>query len=133
MHVIEDGRPKIVVIFPPTFFDIMIHLVMHLPEEAILEGPVQMRWMYPFEKFMKTLKEYVRNCAKPEGSIAEGYMVNKALTFCSKYLKGVETKFNRPERNPDLNEDLGRAKFFVFKSIGRQSEKPQLYDSMRKK
>ena len=27
-------------IFPPAFFDIMIHLVLHLPEEAILGGPV---------------------------------------------------------------------------------------------
>ena len=101
----------------------MIHLVMHLPEEAILEGLVQMRWMYPFERFMKTLNKYVRNRAKPNSSIAEGYVVNKALTFCSKYLKGVETKFNRPERNLDLNEDLGRAKFFIFKSIVRPIRK----------
>ncbi|GJV37429.1 nucleotide-binding alpha-beta plait domain-containing protein [Tanacetum coccineum] len=34
---------------PSCFFDVMIHLVMHLPEEAILGGPVYMRWMYPFE------------------------------------------------------------------------------------
>ncbi|KAL5574295.1 hypothetical protein UlMin_023892 [Ulmus minor] len=34
-----------------SFFDIMIHLVLHLPEEAILGGPVYMRWMYPFERF----------------------------------------------------------------------------------
>ena len=33
---------KLELIFPPAFFDIMIHLVMHLPEEAILGGPVQM-------------------------------------------------------------------------------------------
>ena len=47
-------------------------------------------------------------------AIAEEYVVNEALTFFSKYLKGVETKFNRPERNPDLNEDLGKAKLSVF-------------------
>ena len=50
---------KLELIFPPIFFNIMIHLVMHLRKEAILEGSVQMRWMYPFEMFMKTLKEYV--------------------------------------------------------------------------
>ena len=109
---------KLELIFPPAFFDIMIHLVMHLPEEAILGGPVQMRWMYPFERFMKTLKEYVRNRARPEGSIAEGYVVNEALTFCSKYLKGVETRFNRPERNLSLNEDSKRINLSIFKSIG---------------
>ena len=27
--------------FPPGFFDVMVHLVVHLPREAILEDPVQ--------------------------------------------------------------------------------------------
>ena len=30
---------KLKLIFPPTFFDIMVHMVMHLPEEAILGSP----------------------------------------------------------------------------------------------
>ena len=36
--------------FPPAFFDVMIHLAIHLPREAILEGSVQYRWMYPIER-----------------------------------------------------------------------------------
>lgn len=36
-------------IFPPAFFDIMIHLVVHLPREAIFARPVSPWWMYPFE------------------------------------------------------------------------------------
>ncbi|XP_062086582.1 uncharacterized protein LOC133792694 [Humulus lupulus] len=71
-------------------------------EEALLGGPVFMRWMYPFERYMKKLKNYVRNKARPEGSIAEGYVADEALTFCSMYFKGVETKFNRPDRNVDI-------------------------------
>ena len=67
----------------------MIHLVIHLPKEAILGGPVYMRWMYPIELFLKKLKEYVRNRARPEGSIAEGYVVDEALIFCSMYFEGV--------------------------------------------
>ena len=35
---------------PPTFFDVMVHLAVHLPREAILGGPVQYRWMYPIER-----------------------------------------------------------------------------------
>ena len=88
-------------IFPPTFFDIMIYLVLHLPEEAILGGPVFMRWMYPFERYLKRLKDYVRNAAKPEGSISEGYVVDEALTFCSRYFDDIEMRFNRPDRNND--------------------------------
>ena len=34
-------------IFPPSFFDVMEHLVVHLPYEALLRGPVHNRWMYP--------------------------------------------------------------------------------------
>ena len=60
-----------------------------------------MRWMYPFETYMKKLKNYVGNKARPEGSITEGYVADEAMTFCSMYFKGVETKFNRLDRNKD--------------------------------
>ena len=45
--------------------------------------------------------------------------MNETLTFCSKYLKGVETRFNISERNLDLTEYSGRDKLSVFSSIGR--------------
>ena len=38
-------------IFPPAFFDVMLHLAIHLPREAMLAGPVQYRWMYPIERY----------------------------------------------------------------------------------
>ena len=50
---------------------------------------------------MLTLKSYVHNRAHPEGSIAEGYLAQESLTFCSRYLSGVETVFTRPIRNDD--------------------------------
>lgn len=52
-------------------------------------------------RYLGTLKGYVRNKARPEGSIAEAYIVNECLSFCSMYLEGIETKFNRAERNYD--------------------------------
>jgi hypothetical protein len=59
---------KLEMIFPPAFFDIMVHLAVHLPREAELAGPVHYRWMYPIERFMGKLKRFVRNRAHPEGS-----------------------------------------------------------------
>ena len=54
---LNDLQQEIVVIlcllekyFPPSFFDIMIHLIVHLVREVRLCGPVYMRWMYPFER-----------------------------------------------------------------------------------
>ncbi|GKA56574.1 zinc finger, PHD-type containing protein [Tanacetum coccineum] len=46
-------------IYPPVFFDIMIHLVIHLSLEALEGGPIRPRWMFLFERFMKKLKGYV--------------------------------------------------------------------------
>ncbi|GJV54021.1 protein kinase, ATP binding site-containing protein [Tanacetum coccineum] len=60
-------------IYPPAFFDIMIHLVIHLPQEVLEGRPIPYRWIYPFERYMKKLKKYVQNKAKLEGPIAEGY------------------------------------------------------------
>ena len=41
---------KLEKIFLPGFFDVMEHLPIHLVHEARLGGPVQTRWMYPFER-----------------------------------------------------------------------------------
>jgi hypothetical protein len=60
----------------------MVHLAVHLPAEAMLRGPVQFEWMYPVERRLYTLKRSVRNKGRPEGSIAQAYVVEEALTFC---------------------------------------------------
>jgi hypothetical protein len=38
--------------FPPSFFDIMMHLSYHLVHELDICGPVTTRWMYPVERYM---------------------------------------------------------------------------------
>jgi hypothetical protein len=57
------------------------------------------RWMYPIERYLRTLKGYVRNKAHPEGSMAEGYISEECLTFCSRFLQDVDTKLSHPERH----------------------------------
>jgi hypothetical protein len=75
----------------------MVHLAVHLPDEALLRGPVQYGWMYPIERRLGTLKNFVRNRAKPEGSIAEAYMASDTLTFCSRYMADIENRFNQDD------------------------------------
>ena len=48
-------------IFPPSFFDSMEHLPVHLPLEARLAGPVQYRWMYPFERCVICCPQFTQN------------------------------------------------------------------------
>jgi hypothetical protein len=85
--------------FPQTLVDVMIHLAVHLPDEALLQGPVQYGWMYPIERRLYTFKRLVRNRSRPEGSITEAYVASEFLTFCSKYMDDVDTRFNRESRN----------------------------------
>lgn len=82
-------------IFPPAFFDIMVHLPVHLCKEVEFGGPVHLRWMFGIERYLCKLKSYVRNRSKPEGSMAEGYLAEECLTFCSRFLNdGGEIKAN---------------------------------------
>ena len=96
---------KLEMIFPPTFFTIMMHLAVHLPREAMLAGPVKYRWMYSAERLMGRSKRNVKNKSHPERSIAEAYIKNECSTFCSQYLRGVETVFNCKDRNYDSDGD----------------------------
>ena len=77
--------------FPPSFFDIMVHLVVHLVKETQLCGPAYMRWMYPVERYMKILKGYVKNRSRPEGCMVERYIVEEAIEFCTEYLSNVQS------------------------------------------
>ncbi|KAH0733048.1 hypothetical protein KY289_004236 [Solanum tuberosum] len=89
-------------IFPPSFFDIIIHLPIHLANEVRLGGPVQNRWMYSTEREMGTFKSYIRNRRYPEGCIAETRVGIDCMNLFCKYLhRGVHTRFNRRARNND--------------------------------
>jgi len=69
----------------PSFFDIQVHLIWHLVGEVELCGPVSTRWMYFLERYMKDLKSWVRQKACPEGSMAEGYILTKAMHYTTEY------------------------------------------------
>ena len=88
-------------IFPPSFFDMMVHLLIHLVTEVKIGGPVHYRSMWSIERYIGKLKSFVHTTSHPEGSIAEGYIFDENLTFCSRYLSDCNTKFNRAPRHDD--------------------------------
>ncbi|CAM8892655.1 unnamed protein product [Rhodiola kirilowii] len=91
---------KLETIFPPSFFDSMEHLPLHLSSECKLGGPVHYRWMYPFERMMRKMKMKVKNKARVEGSIAERYTEEELVNFCSLYFESdVYTVHNQLRRN----------------------------------
>ncbi|KAI5074065.1 hypothetical protein GOP47_0012078, partial [Adiantum capillus-veneris] len=48
-------------------------------DEVEIAGTAHSRWMFFLERFMKTLKGYVRQKARPEGSMAEGWYIGEWL------------------------------------------------------
>lgn len=119
---ISETLCELEMIFPPAFFDIMMHLPIHLAEEARLGGPVCSRWMYPIERYLRTLKGYVRNKAHPEGSIAEGYVAEECMTFCSRFLDNIDTKLNRPERHESATINEPPSGLSIFSTIDRNKK-----------
>ena len=66
-------------------------------------------------RYLTKLKSYVRNKIKPKGCIAEGYLADDFLTFCSRYMEGVETKFNHGPRNY-INMEPNRETLPIFQT-----------------
>ncbi len=70
---------------PPSFFDIQPHQIVHFPGEVALAGPIHYRWMYYLERYMKVMKGWVRQRARPEGSMAEGYVIFEGMHYLTEY------------------------------------------------
>src|SRR3954466_15486587 len=78
-------------VFPPSFFNIMTHLLVHLVEEIAILGPVFLHNMFPFERFVGVLKKYVHNRARPEGSISKGYGTEEVIQFCVDFIPDIKS------------------------------------------
>jgi hypothetical protein len=103
------------VCFPPSFFDVMEHTLIHLVDELETCGPVGGRWMYPCERYLGTLKSFVRNKAQPEASMANGYVAEEALGFCTEYLN----LFRYTERHVWESEEEESLRASVVEGTGR--------------
>ncbi|XP_065882193.1 uncharacterized protein [Euphorbia lathyris] len=133
MEHLQDEIPiilcKLEMIFPPGFFDSMEHLPIHLPYEAKVAGPVQFRWMYPFERFLGRLKKNVKNKAQVEGSICNAYLVAESSNFCSYYFEPqVYTRHRKVPRNDDGGDDdvIDKSNLMIFSYNGRYSGRAKI-------
>ncbi|KAK4394213.1 hypothetical protein Sango_1892100 [Sesamum angolense] len=91
-------------------------------KKARVGGPVQYRWMYPFERFLRELKKKVKNKAHIEVSIVEAYIVEEIGWFTSHYFEPhVTCKRSRPSRNDDLTREHERISHDIFNHPSRRS------------
>jgi hypothetical protein len=86
---LEEAAPlllyKLEKMFSPGFFNPMQHLIMHLPKEARMWGPVQFHWCYPIDRCLKVLRKKCRNKAKIEASIVEASVLEEVSNFTTSY------------------------------------------------
>ncbi|KAM3358714.1 hypothetical protein P3S68_021647 [Capsicum galapagoense] len=118
-------------LFSPGFFTVMVLLVTHLATEAKLPGPVHYHWMYRIVRYLGTLKSYVCNRACPEGSIAEAYIANECLAFCSRYLKGGDLSFYWSRKCDDEIQHETSKEECLFPSTGELYGREDVFE-MRK-
>jgi hypothetical protein len=73
--------------FPPSFFNIMPHLMMHMVDQILELGPMYLHQMWTYEWLMSTLNRYVLNHAYPEGSMIKAYTTKEAVNCCTRYIQ----------------------------------------------
>ena len=81
--------------------------------------------MYPIERYMKTLRHYVRNMARPKAYMAEGYARDECLGFITVYLHKFEVVDRRVW---DANEEYGDGKEVLEKAGTKYLMTPTLRD-----
>nr|GEW06254.1 hypothetical protein [Tanacetum cinerariifolium] len=94
--------------FPPSFFDIMIHLTVHLSREVKLCGLICFRWMYPVKRCMKVIKGHVQNKNKPKGCVVEETIAKETIEFFSEYHKSIETIGIPPDKHEIGENEEGK-------------------------
>jgi hypothetical protein len=73
--------------FPPPFFDMQEHLMIHLVNQILTLGPLYLHSIFLYEQFLAVLKVYVRNRAHSKGSIMEGYTTEEVVECYMNYVK----------------------------------------------
>lgn len=88
-------------------------------EEVRLGRPVPYRSMFSKERSLGRLKSNVKNRCQPEGCIAEAYLADECLIFCSRYLRDdASSKLNIPTKNSDDSNACATDESSIFQNIG---------------
>ncbi|KAK1648778.1 hypothetical protein QYE76_066583 [Lolium multiflorum] len=105
--------------FPPAFFDVMVHLLVHIMDDIVSLGPAFLHNMMPFERMNGVIKGYVRNRSHPDGSIVQGWLTEECISFCTNYLD-IEDPVGLPQ-----NKHLRR-----FEGVGHKNGRKELHVHM---
>jgi hypothetical protein len=103
--------------FSPGWFNLMQHLLVHLPYEAKLGGPQQYRWMYHIERTLKNLRAMICNKARVEGYITKEFKLKEIAYFTSVYFT-EHHNVNAPAMRYHVDEDIPCSDLQIFQWTG---------------
>ena len=74
-----ETQNQLEICFPPAFFDIMPHLMVHMIDQIRALGPCYLHEMWTFKRLMSALSRYILNQAYSESSMVEGYHTKEVI------------------------------------------------------
>jgi hypothetical protein len=104
----------------------MQHLLIHLPYEAKVGGPVQYRWMYPFERALKRLRHMVGNKTRVEGCMTKEFKYKEIVYFRSVYFV-EEHNINALTMRYHVHQDDPHSDLSIFKLRGTTIDVGRIY------
>jgi hypothetical protein len=105
-------------VFPPVWFNVMQHLLVHLLWEARVGGPIQFRWMYGQERELKKLGYMVHNKGRVEGCITETFVCKENIKFSSMYFS-CTNNVNVPTMRYHIVRDVLLSEISIFQWKGK--------------
>jgi hypothetical protein len=118
---------KLEIIFPPSFFTLMVHIILHLAYEVILGGSVQFRWQFSIEREFKHIRLKCGNKNKIEGCIVEAYIIEEVSDITTTYYADdIPTLHNKVSRY-NTDEPKYTPKLLLFQGQGGKSGGKQSY------
>jgi hypothetical protein len=108
---------KMEIIFPRGRFNAMQYLLVHLPWEARVRGPMQFRWMYSQERELKKLRYTIRNKVRVDGCMAEAFTCKEITNFSSMYFS-CANNVNAPTTRYHVVRDVSLSELSIFQWKG---------------
>ncbi len=76
--------------FPPAFFNVMVHLCVHIVDNIIDLGLSFLHNMMLFERMNGIIKGFIHDMSRSDGSIVQGYLTQECISLCENFLYGAD-------------------------------------------
>ena len=122
---------KLEKIFPPGFFNLMQHLILHLSTEARFGGPMQNCWCYSTKRMQKTLRAKCKNKRRNEASMAEAFITEEAANFVTAHYEAKNRHLHNPKpryNTGDPQRHQSNLSLFKGKLGPADASKPKILD-----